>query len=382
MQPRDRPIDLFSTFALLQDDRFQRWIIDPRLRQAMAQLISHAPDADERVWAGYWHQQWQTHPRAQAHLSAYLQEPCFWVAQDLTRRLQLGQYTMADYFQIANGEIHRVCKGFNPDRSNNIKTYAKLVLTSTLKDLLRQRQAADVCSDWALLRKISKKRVGEVLQDRGVLTSTAAEYQFAWFCFKTIYIPSDPNGQKLPPPTPIVWHQITQLYNHKYPALTAAQIETRLTKLAQWTRSYLYPSIDSLNRSKPETGEIIDDLTDANAQSLLDLAIESEEISQRLMQRSALQATLDRALQNLSPELQEIIQLCYGDRLSQQELADRLQLSQPTISRRIKQAEAGLLGALLQWIESQLHKFPDPIELTAISATLKEWLTEYVGKKG
>jgi DNA-directed RNA polymerase specialized sigma24 family protein len=149
--------------------------------------------------------------------------------------------------------------------------------------------------------------------------------------------------------------------------------------LAQWTRSYLYPAIDSLNRPKPEAGEFQDDLTDVNCQSLLDLAIEDQEISHRMTQRSALQIILDRAVKDLSPELQEILQLCYRDRLSQRELSDRLQLSQPTISRRIKQAEAELLTTLLKWTESQLNKFPDPNELKVISAALKEWLTEYCG---
>jgi RNA polymerase sigma factor (sigma-70 family) len=190
--------------------------------------------------------------------------------------------------------------------------------------------------------------------------------------------------QKIVPPDPAVWKAIVELYNTKRQAqlvvsgatLTAAQIEVRLTKLAKWTRSYLYPSIDSLNRSKPESGEIQDDLTHGTSESLLDDAIEREEIDCRTAQQSALHTVLTEALANLNPELQEILQLFYRDGLSQQELSDRLQISQPTVSRRIKKAEAQLLAALLTWIESQLNKIPDPNELKIISTNLKEWLID------
>ena len=386
MRPRDRLVELFSTFALLEDDRFCHWIDDPRLQRSMERQLAHTPEQQADRLAIHWHRQHTKHPLAPAHLTAYLQEVCFWIAKEMTQRLQSPQYTLADYFQIANSEIPKVFKSFTPDRGSSFKTYAKLILTNTLKDLLRQRQAADVCSDWSLLRKVSKKRIGEVLLHRGVMESEAAQYQFALFCFKTLYLPPDSNSQKLPPPDPRLWSEIAELYNTKRQdqlvtpgaALTPAQIEVRVTKLAQWTRSYLYPSIDSLNRSKPEpgTGEIQDDLTDTAHESLLDAAIEREEIDRRTAQQSALNQTLTTALDRLKPELQEIIQLFYRDGLSQQELSSRLQLSQPTISRRIKQAEAQLLAALLAWIESQLHKIPDPNELKSISATLKEWLID------
>jgi RNA polymerase sigma factor (sigma-70 family) len=347
-----------------------------------------AAPTEERGWAIYWHLAYPKHPLAQSHLTAYLQEVCFWTAKEMTRRLQSPQYTLADYFQIANSEIPRVFKSFVPDRGSSFKSYAKLVLTNSLKDLLRQRQAADVCSDWSLLRKVSKKRIGEVLLQRGVTEPDTAQYQFARFCFKTLYIPPETSSQKLPPPDPTVWQAIVELYNTKRQhqlvvpgvALTAAQIEVRLTKLAQWTRSYLYPSVDSLNRSKPEpgTGEVQDDLTDTTHESLLDAAIDREEVQQRVSQQTDLHTILTQALANLRPELQEILQLFYRDGLSQQELSTQLQMSQPTVSRRIKEAEKLLLSALLTWIESQLNKIPDPNELKIISTTLKEWLIDRV----
>ena len=138
----------------------------------------------------------------------------------------------------------------------------------------------------------------------------------------------------------------------------------------------MYPTLNSLNRPKPgeEAGEVQDDLSDDAGATLLDIAIEREEITQRTAERSQLQTILTQALADLTPELQEILQLFYQQGLSQQELASHLKLSQPTVSRRLKKAEENLLHALLTWIESQLNQFPDPNVLKSISTTLREWL--------
>ena len=207
MYPRDRLIDLFSTFAILDDDRFRQWVSNPKLQWSMRRELEDTSKAvvTDKVWAIYWYQHRAKLPLAQLHLTAYLQEACFWVARDMTQRHKTPQYTLADYFQIANSEIPRVLKSFNPDGGSSLKTYGKLVLGNALKDLLRQRQAADVCSDWSLLRKVSKKRIGEVLLQRGVVESDAAQSQLAWFCFKTIYIPTESSGKQLQPPDGLCW---------------------------------------------------------------------------------------------------------------------------------------------------------------------------------
>ncbi len=391
MRPRDRLIDQFSTFALLEQDRFGRWIGDPRLERSMQQQLANTshPTTDDRIWAICWYQQLTVHSLAQLHLTAYLQEVCYWIAIEMTRRFKSSQYTPADYFQLANIKIPRVFNSFNPDFSNNLKIYAKLVLTNALKDLLRQRQVADVCSDWSLLRKVSKKRVGEVLLQQGIVEPEAAQYQLAWFCFRTVYTPPQLNSQGLLPPEPSVWGEMVELYNVQRQqqlvspgeVLTVDRMELQITKLAKWIRSYLYPPIDSLNRNKPEpgTGEIQDDLTDLNhSKSLLDTAIEQAEFDRRTRQQSELETILTQAFANLKPELQSILQLYYREGLTQKEVAARLQLSQATIYRRIKQAEAQLLSALLAWIESKLNKLPNPDELKDISASLQVWLTDRV----
>jgi DNA-directed RNA polymerase specialized sigma24 family protein len=123
---------------------------------------------------------------------------------------------------------------------------------------------------------------------------------------------------------------------------------------------------------------LLDDLTDPSfSQNLLDQELEREEIEQRTSQKGQLQAILTKALEDLEPDLQEILRLFYQQKMSQQDLASHLQLSQPTVSRRIKKAEEKLLGTLLDWRQSQLNQFPDPNELKDISIGLREWLAMY-----
>ncbi len=85
MRPRKDITDLFSTFVQFEADRFSRWITDIRLRRNMEDCLNQASTmpASKQVWALSWHQNWQnqTTQLAAKHLSAYLQEPCYWAAQ-------------------------------------------------------------------------------------------------------------------------------------------------------------------------------------------------------------------------------------------------------------------------------------------------------------
>jgi hypothetical protein len=104
MNPRTSILDLFSTFAYLEGDNFRRWVADGRLRRSIQGCITRNADRTEGLWSLYWFQQWQSQnvPVAESHLFAYLQEPCYWVSQQMARRVQTSQYTLADYFQLTN----------------------------------------------------------------------------------------------------------------------------------------------------------------------------------------------------------------------------------------------------------------------------------------
>jgi RNA polymerase sigma factor (sigma-70 family) len=406
MRSRDTVLELFSTFAFLEGDRVRQWLPEPRLRRSMQQCLADTsapdPDVSAQAWSLYWYKIWHSSqesltnatphriPAAQQHLAAYLQEPCYWTAQKTVQRFPQLEFTLADYFQLASSETGRVLKGFNPGFGTNLKSYAPIVLTNFLKDYLRQRRAIDVCSDWALLRKMSQKRITEVLENAGISPNEREEYSFAWICFKTICVPaSSAHGEteKTSQPEGTMWAAIADLYNSKRQAqltpasaaLSDEQLETRLTKLTRWIRAYFYPTVDSLNKVKPgqEQGEVQDSLADPVATSLLEAAIADESQAERQQQRSQLHQTLVEAVGSLDATAQKILGLFYRENLSQQELADRMAMSQPTVSRRLKKAEEALLQTLLANLHAEMNKLPDPSELKHISIALKDWLTSY-----
>jgi RNA polymerase sigma factor (sigma-70 family) len=397
MRSRDSILDLFSTFAFLEGDRVHQWLPDPRLRRSMQKCLTAADTPDdgvsEKAWSLYWYKIWQSQPELpnstpQQHLTAYLQEPCYWTAQKTVQRFPQLEFTLADYFQLISPETARVLKGFNPGFGTNLKSYAPIVLANILKDHLRQRRAIDVCSDWSLLRKMSQKRITEVLHHAGISPDELAQYNFAWTCFKTISVPNRPDvvvaGADV---EENIWEPIAALYNSKCPQqvaptapkLTPEQLEARMTKLTRWIRQYLYPAIDSLNRPKPgqEEGEVQDSLADPIVTSLLDAAIEDEIQEERQQQRSQLQDTLTQAIAELDETAQKILRLFYQENLSQQGLADRMNMSQPTVSRRLKKAEEALLTKLLDRVKGSVNKIPDPSELKHINIALKAWLESY-----
>jgi RNA polymerase sigma factor (sigma-70 family) len=401
MRSRDTILDLFSTFAFLEGDRVHQWIAEPRLRRNIQKSTTdpNAPESlgegrSEKAWTLYWYKIWQASqdsprtnppiklPLSEQHLAAYLQEPCYWTAYRTAQRFPQLEYSLADYFQLISSETHRILKGFNPSFGTNLKSYAPIVLTNILKDYLRQRRAIDVCSDWAILRKVSQKRVKDVLLNTGISPEELEQYSFAWTCFKTICVPSNAS-EKITQPLKTQWEAIANLYNRRNPvsapSLTAAQLEIRMTKLTRWIREYLYPSVDSLNRIKPgqESGELQDDLSDPLGMSLLEAAIETETQQERQKERSNLHDTLTQALEDQDEAAQRILRLSYQENLSQQELAARMEMSQPTVSRRLKKAEAALLAKLLESVKRDVNKFPDPSELKHISLALKEWLGSY-----
>jgi RNA polymerase sigma factor (sigma-70 family) len=441
MRPRLSLLELFSTFALLEGDRIQQWVADPRLRRSVqANLPSdkaQAPDrqtpdrqspdrqspdrqtpdrqapedepVSEAAFSLFWYKRWQDacssgdkpqqdsqsrppqRPLAELHLAAYLQESCYWTARKTLQRFSNLSYGLADYFQLISAETERVLKYFNPSFGNSLKGYASVVHTSLLKDYLRQVRAIDVCSDWSLLRKVSHKRLHEVLSHAGIAVSEAEQYHFAWVCFKTICLPGQPTDQtfegKGDPEQPETWSAIAQLYNTKRgqqlsaasPPLTPEQIQQRLAKVSRWIRQYLYPTVDSLNKTRPgqEKGEIQDDLADGGAESLLDQAIDREADADRRQQQGQLHQTLVQALTQMDPAAQDLLRLSYQENLSQQALAARLQMNQSTVSRRLKKAEENLLTKLLDQRPDSAHKLPEPSELKQISLLLREWLENH-----
>lgn len=395
MRPRQSLIEHFSAFLQFDADHFKNWVIEPQLRRSIRNCFQQypQPETSENFWALYWHRVWQVQPDslARGHLAAYVQEVCYWAAQKMTERFAMTQYGLADCFQMAITRLDRVLKGFNSDLGCNFKNYASATLSSLIRESLRQRREIDICSDWALLRKLSQKRLTEALQNAGLSDHAIASYVLAWRCFKTLYTPQQATGtRKLPKPDQNTWEAIAQLYNRENqdqlgpqsPSANPEILEKRLHSCASTARAYLYPNVVSINTPKPgqEGSDFLDHLPDAAQTSLLNQMIAEEEAQTRQTQKDQLSSVLSEALVQLDPQAQKMLQLYYQASLTQQQIAKQLGIKQYTVSRRLVKVREALLRKIAEWSQQTLHIMPSLDVLKYTGPILEEWLEAYYGR--
>lgn len=395
MYSRQKITDIFSTFIQFEADHFSKWIVEPRLHRNMQRhLLQMSQDEaaptpvtlrSESFWALYWYKRWQAQASVlpNAHLSAYLQESCYWAAQQAVKKFATSHYTVPDYFQIAIAEVNALLKTFNPDKGASLKTYAALAFPSLLRDMLRQRHEIDICTNLTLLRKVSKKRMGEALQQAGLSPNTMSHYRLAWTCFKAVYVPTAPEG-KLPKLDPSLWAAIATLYNTERKTQLVASsadcspetLEHWLNQCATWIRTYLYPPVTSLNAPivGHDVDEVQDQLPDPSGQSLLDEAIAQEDSRTRQNQQTQVNTVLKTAIEQLESESQTLLRLYYQDGLTQQQIAQQVQMTQVTVSRRLTRSRESLLSTLVRWIQTELNNTPDSNLIKDMSMALEEWL--------
>ncbi|MBZ8179663.1 sigma-70 family RNA polymerase sigma factor [Oscillatoria salina] len=392
MRPRQNILEIFSTFIQFEGDRFSAWATDPSLRRSMQQCLANSPQhqSSQKFWALYWHKQWQNNAtiRAREHLTAYLQEVCFWAAQKTAAGFGSSQYSLSDYFQMAIARIEKILNNFDPQQGVALRNYAKAIFNTTMREILRQRQEVDICTAWGLLRKISQKRLMESLQQVGLSEKTIARYILAWHGFKTIYAPQQARAsRKLPRPDKATWEALAAFYNsQRYQQLAPDETEIDDETIEKWliacataARSYLYPSVTSIN--KPQQGnsesELLDQLAANEGESLLTAAIAEEESQTRQTQTAQMSQTLETAIANLEPPLPEILQLYYSDTHTQQQIAAKLGMKQYAVSRRLSKARQLLLQKLANWSQENLHITLNSDVLKHTSTVLEDWLSAY-----
>ncbi len=393
MLPRQDTVEIFSTFIQFDYDRFSGWATDTRLRRSIRQSLSKiSVENSANFWALYWHKIWQEQPQglAREHLTAYLQEVCFWSASKTISGFSSSQYTVPDCFQIAIARIDKVLKGFDRERGFNLKSYASITFGNLIRELLRQKKEIDICSDWSLLRKLSQKRMTEALANAGLEQRIIEQYILAWNCLKTIYVPEKANStRKLPKPNRETWQSITNLYNQESKTqlspstssetVTIESIEKWMLICVKAVRSYLFPTVTSINKPKPgyESGEIVDSIVGEVDESLLTDMIANEEAQQRSQQQTDINQFLTATINQLQPESQKLLELYYSLGLKQAEIAQELDTQQYNVSRKLSKVRKILLKALAQWSQSTMHISLTSDVLNNISSLLEEWLAGY-----
>ena len=391
MRSRQGITELFATFLQFDADRVIGWATDARLRRNITnrqQKLSE-PENSEDFWVSYWYKEWQSQKQnlASGHLSAYLQEVCYWAANKTATHFSSGQFTLSDCFQAIVTKTDKVLQGFKPDMGFNIKNYASAIFSSELKELLRQQKEVDISTDWRLLRKVTQKRLVESLENAGLNPQNVQSYVLAWKSYQALYAPRKEKGtRKLSRPDDAVWESIANLYNQERqtqlaqpgPESNAETIEKCLIASAKAIRAYLYPNMASLNATTGDnSGEFQDILPQLRQDSLLSEIVVQEEIEERKSQQSQIGDVLIAAINELDKEGQNILKCYYQGNKKQSQIAKELGVKQYTISRRLTKCKDTLLIKLATWTKESMHISLDSSVLDYMSTVLEEWLQNY-----
>ncbi|MBD2249944.1 sigma-70 family RNA polymerase sigma factor [Nostoc parmelioides] len=382
MQTRQGIIETFSTFVQFDADRFSVWVTDSKLQRSIKKGLEQYPQqTSDNFWVLYWYKIWQIEasPLAVGHISAYLQEVCYWVARKIALNFS-SQFSIADCFQIAISCIHKILKNFNPEYSTSLKSYAEYAFERFLKDSLRVGKEADICTDWALLHKISRKRLVTSLNHAGFNSQIINNYVLAWECFQELYTSDSQTIRQLGKPENATWEAITQLYNRQsLSQLSPETLEKWLSTCAKAVREFLYPKFVSVDApiSGQESGNLLDTLPADLSASLLTEIIAQEEAKTRQTQQIQLNQVLMDAIAALDIQAQQLLQAYYQQNLTQQKIAEKLEIKQYSVSRRLSSIKRSLLTTLTQWSQDNLHISPTSVVVDAVSKSLDEWLTNY-----
>jgi len=393
MRRRTVITELFSTFVQFSDDRFESWLHDFRLQKNMRrheadQAFPEASDDTEReeTWVIYWQQCWKADsPYALRHLYAYLQEPCFWAAERVSQRFVSVQYALSDTFQVAIARTERILANYTPSYGSCLRNYARTSFSNFIRNYLRQQKAADICSDWGLLRKLSQTQLKRALLTAG-FTHPDSDI-LVWKCFKTVCIPTrdeitQRSVHKLKSPSEADLSQIVAQYNQQrltlvpVPlAIDASAVTVSLKRSVQAARNLLNPRMLSLNQPLYQgSSELIDSLSAADNAAPMVQALAAEAYQQQQQQQQAIGTVLTEAIAALNEFDQTLLQLYYREQKTQKEIAERLQIKQYQVSRKLSYVRQKLLKAVANWSQETLNVSVKPDVLNDISSTIHEWL--------
>jgi len=402
MQRRQGTVEIFSTFIQFDIDKFNGWAIDAKLRRSMKTCLEKSSSQDSySFWALYWYKVWQAvsieaseqespatenqnnyNSLAYAHLCAYLQEACYWAARKSALNSS-GHSSISDFFQIAITHLGKILKAFNPEHSSHLKSYAELSFERIIRDVLRVRRETDICSDWSLLHKVSRRRLIKSLNNMGLNNQNIENYILAWECFGELYTNGDTEIRQRRKPDIAVWEAITKLYNAQLltrglssGVVDSQTIEKWLLSSARAIRDFLYPKFVSADTPLKDDGDAsLLDILPGNVQnSLLAQMVEQEEAASFKSQQTQLNEVLNQAIAALDSQSQQLLQVYYSQQFTQTEIAKKLEIKQYKVSRMLSSIRKSLLLTLTQWSQKTLHISPTSVVIASINISLEEWL--------
>ncbi|MEM8778361.1 MAG: hypothetical protein AAGF26_05705 [Cyanobacteria bacterium P01_G01_bin.49] len=295
------------------------------------------------------HQRQLLNPRC--HLSAYLDEVCYWQALKIYDKLRPYNYSLEknEIFLIARAVAANpeVFKGYDFRRAS-LKTFAGKVISGKVLDKLRKGREKEKYSDTALLVHTTKTELENCLNQAISNSSKVERYLLAWQCFKEIYVPIKQEGnRRLEPPSNEQLQDIAQLYQNRssqQEQITSEEIARLLKTCVQAIRQANIITVESIDAINIEQDwENITKNETTNEGEYLEL---HQQISVVLV--NEIDCFLDEI--NSSQERsknQKILELILGLSLTQQEVGNYfLMIHYTNVGRKLKKHGKELLFTL------------------------------------
>ncbi|WP_407888850.1 sigma-70 family RNA polymerase sigma factor [Scytonema sp. NUACC26] len=326
---------------------------------------------------------------ARKHLSAYLQEACFWAAQKAYHRFKLLQhkYSLEEYFQIANTGVNppeKIFKNFNLEYSHtNIEGYAKTAIVRWIGNTIYKQDLEakrDKFSDLGLLKDVSHKEIREALVDKGLNSAQINFHSLVWQCFDEIFQPTQSQGSsRLETLNERDLQQIVNYYNFLLKRIDVSAVTVSEEKVKEMLATCIQSARDSrTKRFIPlENSENIFDFKPTP----LDIAIQEEE-------REQVQSLVAKLFEEIPEIGQILLKLWQGLNLTQTEMASVLEKTFPELQKQYQVARhlARYNNAILKNFVTEWNQIYPSIFLSSdrdiekIKDSLSECLQSYCKK--
>lgn len=379
----------YSTFIEVdgvKDYPYIGWISDDRLARNIKKFSENDPQINEQYLSIYLlkiarqnHNQEsgkiakQKSLVASHHLSAYLEEICYYRALKIYHQLQPYNYnvTKVGIFLMAR-EVAvnpETFKDYNSSISS-FPTYAGNKIYQKVIDKLRQGRDEEKYSDTGLLRHISEKKFQEYLNLADIKEEEKSRCLLALKCFKKKYVPTEQQGNnKLKPPSEKDLESFAKLYQKLSPE------KEKVTGIE--IRRLLDICLQTLKRARKKTFIPLDGIDiEKDWENVTNNNPIYQQESQELQQQ--IHTVLVDVFQSFPDEATKIFELVFGLDINQEDVGKYfLGRNQSSVGRRIKTQTKNILKAVGIWSKDNWQITLSSEQLKVIDKEMKPYLENY-----
>lgn len=303
------------------------------------------------------------------HLSAYLDDTCYWLGVKTHEKVRNYDYTWLDCFQIARriiNESESLIYSYQSERSS-FKTYAKLKLETHILEIIHFNHEIEKYSAIGLLRKISKKKLQESLLTQGISAENLDKYLLALNILKLFHKPKKATGNKS-----LSWLTeddlifLVKKYNQKsnQAPITHQDLELILLFCVDAIRRYAKPEFTSIEELKQDLSSdiIADDLWETES---------------NLTEWEQVKSIIIAEYSQFEDKVKNIFDLIFGLNYNQTDVAKFLDYQPYQVSRLVSRHKEKLLTEVAKKLRVNLTKQ----ELKDKAESLNDWLNWYCKSK-